>query len=112
MESNVNSNNNEVSALRTGLVKVEKNLLTLEKAVNESAKTEKHVAAEILVEVFEMKTFVKDNRPLKEREDVITFSQFMLLHQVTFPMKNVEEFNQFEELLKNETNNMAADLVS
>lgn len=65
-----------------------------------------------LTELSGVRTIVEDNRSLSENKDIISFQKFIDLYKLDLPFKEIENFLEFENHLKDENSNMSNDLVS
>ena len=82
MESNENSNKNDVHEIKLELERLNPQYGTFEKAVQTYAKREKNAAGQILFAVEELKMHVTDIRPFKDDEYIVTLPQFVRTHRL------------------------------
>ncbi|OXU17628.1 hypothetical protein TSAR_014620 [Trichomalopsis sarcophagae] len=52
-------------------------------------------------DVDEIKTLTAEKRPFKEFEEILPLNKFSETHELTFPLKTMDEFISFEEELVN-----------
>ena len=112
MESNGNSNKNDVHEIKLELERLKSQYGTLEKAVQTYAKREKNAAGQILAGVKELKTHVTDIGPSKDDENIVTLPQVVRTHRLDLPIETANEFFKFDEKIKDIDNIPSVDLVS
>lgn len=67
---------------------------------------------ELRTQVSEVKTLATDKRNFAEKADIITFDQLVLKHNLQLPLKKRSDFEEFDQTLSSNNNNLQQDLVS
>lgn len=80
------------------------------KEMNKNLRKDKLTGVAVSNHLQELHTAVIDQRALKEKENIVSFSKLKDKHELMLPWKNHDEFKIFEEKLK-DSSALASDLV-